>query len=322
MKREFRILAIVLLAAALATSACNKSGGQDQPGPETPDYDRALPDVEKLAAAADVIQAVSSSRTISIADGVSETDLSVTLGNGYKENIFIVTADLRRPDITARVAVSSNMSSIPTGGWPRQTLSKMATYIEGSESSVLAMINADFWNTTTFIPRGPVHCDGFVMHSKFDPMSNKQGITFVSCSTEDEMNIDYSAAYTSASFDLPNVTGSGSMLVMDGEVADNSWAAADDRHPRTAIGYSADGFVFFFCVDGRDEGVSDGMHYDEMGSILKAIGCIRAVNLDGGGSTQLLARNPSTSALEIRNKPSDGAERAVVNAWVIMKKSL
>ncbi len=320
MKREFRALSIALLAVALAAPACNKSGGQDNPGPEEPDYERALPDVETLAAGAGVIKTVSSSKTISIADGVSETDLSVTLTNGFKENIFIVTADLRRPDICARVAVSSNMSSIPTGGWPRQTLSRMAGYIEDSQNSVLAMINADFWNTSTFIPRGPVHCDGFVMNSKFDPMSNKQGITFVSCSSEDEMNIDFSASYTTASYDLPNVTGSGSMLVLDGEIADNSWASADDRHPRTAIGYSADGFVFFFCVDGRDAGVSEGMHYDEMGSILKAIGCVRAVNLDGGGSTQMLARNPSSSALEIRNKPSDGSERAVVNAWAIMKK--
>ena len=307
------------MALLFAAPACKKSGG-DTPGPDVPDYNRELPDVENLAAKAAIIQSVASSKTISITEGVSETDLTVTLTSGFKENIFIITADLDRPDIFARVAIPSNSSSIPVGAWPRQTLTKMASYIEEDGASVVAMVNADFWNTKTYTPRGPVHCDGFIMNTKFEPSGNKQGISFVSCSSEDKMSIDYSASYTSASFDLPNVTGSGLMLVMDGKQVDNSSWPADDRHPRTAIGYSKDGFVFFFCVDGRDEGVSDGMTYDDMGSIFEAIGCERAVNLDGGGSTQMLVRNPSTSALEIRNKPSDGEERAVINAWAIMKK--
>ena len=319
MKREFRLSAATLLAFAICISACNKGGG-DTPTPPGPDYNRELPNVAELAAKASIIQSVASSRAITITEGVSETDLTVTLTSGFKENIFIITADLDRPDIYARVAIPSNRFTIPTGAWPRQTLSKMATFIESEEESVVAMVNADFWNTKTFTPRGPVHCDAFIMNSKFEASGNKQGISFVSCSSEDKMCIDYSASYTTESFDLPNVTGSGLMLAWDGKQVDNSSWPADDRHPRTAIGYSKDGFVYLFCVDGRDEGVSEGMTYDDMGSIFEAIGCDRAVNLDGGGSTQMLARNPSSSALEIRNKPSDGEERAVINAWAIIKK--
>ena len=63
------------------------------------------------------------------------------------------------------------------------------------------------------------------------------------------------------------------------------------------------------------------MTYDDMGSIFFALGCSYAVNFDGGGSAQLLVRNPGSGKLEIRNKPSDGAERPVVNAWAIMQKS-
>ena len=319
MKREFRLFAATLLAFAICISACNKGGG-DTPTPPEPDYNRELPNVAELAAKASIIQSVASSRAITITEGVSETDLTVTLTSGFKENIFIITADLDRPDIYARVAIPSNRFTIPTGAWPRQTLSKMATFLDSEEESVVAMVNADFWNTKTFTPRGPVHCDAFIMNSKFEASGNKQGISFVSCSSEDKMSIDYSASYTTESFDLPNVTGSGLMLAWDGKQVDNSSWPADDRHPRTAIGYSKDGFVFLFCVDGRDEGVSEGMTYDDMGSIFEAIGCDRAVNLDGGGSTQMLARNPSSSALEIRNKPSDGEERAVINAWAIIKK--
>lgn len=45
-----------------------------------------------------------------------------------------------------------------------------------------------------------------------------------------------------------------------------------------------------------------------------------STDLDGGGSTQLLVRNLTTDKFEIRNRPSDGSERGVINAWAIMHK--
>ncbi|MBR0225795.1 MAG: hypothetical protein IJL92_07040, partial [Thermoguttaceae bacterium] len=42
------------------------------------------------------------------------------------------------------------------------------------------MTNASFWNTPPITPRGPVHSDGTVIWSKFDPLgSGKQGKTFI-----------------------------------------------------------------------------------------------------------------------------------------------
>ena len=314
---------VILLAGLFLFASCNKpeTGNEPLPDPEPAVVEhRALPDVVNKVKTAAVIKEINSSSTLSLTGGVQETDLTVTLTNGYRENIFIVSADLDRDSIYARVAVPTNLVVKPEGEWPRRTLTTMAYSIDLSGGLVIAMINADFWNTKTFVPRGPVHCNGHVVSSTFEPSGNKQGISFVSCSSEDKMSIDYSSSYTEASASLPNVTGSGLMLAWDGKQVDNSSWPADDRHPRTAIGYTKDGFVYFFCVDGRNEGVSEGMTYDEMGCIFEALGCDRAVNLDGGGSTQLLVRNPDTDKFQIRNKPSDGTERAVINAWVLMEK--
>lgn len=319
-KKEFRILSAALLALLLAMGACNKNAEQPQPVPDDPVSERELPDVKELVSKAKVVKDIRSSSCIELAGGVQETELSLTLTNGYKENIFIVTADLNRDSIYARVALPSNLKEKPAGEWPRRTLTSIAYSTDLDGGIVLAMINADFWNTSKFTPRGPVHSNGYVISSTFDPMSNKQGISFVSCSSDDKMSIDLSSSYTEASLALPNVTGSGVMLAWDGKQVDNSSWPADDRHPRTAIGYTNDGLVYFFCVDGRDEGVSEGMTYDEMGCFFEALGCERAVNLDGGGSTQLLTRNLATDKFEIRNKPSDGSERGVINAWAIMQK--
>ena len=68
------------------------------------------------------------------------------------------------------------------------------------------------------------------------------------------------------------------------------------------------------------------MTYMEMAEIFRALGCQAAVNLDGGGSTQMLVRDPQTDEIEMRNWPSDptagfgGRERARLNGWVIMKR--
>lgn len=316
--RRSSIIFLILLSG-LSFYGCNKpENGNELPPEEEPVQYREMPDIQNLVKKASVIKEIASCNTTTLTGGVQETDLTITLTNGMKENIFIVSADLDRDSIFMRVAVPSMEK--PAGEWPRRTLTTMAYNLDLKGGLVIAMINADFWNTKTFVPRGPVHSNGYVISSTFEPSGNKQGISFVSCSSDNKMNIDYSSSYSADATLFPNVTGSGLMLTWDGKQVDNSSWPADDRHPRTAIGYTKDGFVYFFCVDGRDEGVSEGMTYDEMGCIFESLGCDRAVNLDGGGSTQILVRNPDTDKFQIRNKPSDGSERAVINAWVLMQK--
>lgn len=101
----------------------------------------------------------------------------------------------------------------------------------------------------------------------------------------------------------PKNVGGGVNLNSEGERGD-----ATDRHPRTAIGISADGnTIIMMVVDGRgpSKGVTTGMLADLM---LRA-GAAEAVNLDGGGSSTLY-----TNAFGVRNRTSDGNERAVGNA--------
>ena len=57
------------------------------------------------------------------------------------------------------------------------------------------------------------------------------------------------------------------------------------QHPdRTAVGYKADGSIILLVCDGRI-GASDGATTLQMAKILRGLGCIGAMNLDGGGST-------------------------------------
>jgi len=88
------------------------------------------------------------------------------------------------------------------------------------------------------------------------------------------------------------------------------------RHPRTAIGFSADSSkVFLVTVDGRQEH-SLGMTLYELADFMHSLGCAEALNLDGGGSTTMVVRG------KIVNHPSDATgERPVGNALLLISRA-
>ncbi len=89
-------------------------------------------------------------------------------------------------------------------------------------------------------------------------------------------------------------------------------------HPRTAVGIKADGSVFFTVIDGRQPGFSEGVNLTDLGQIMKDLGAVDALNLDGGGSSTFVARQPGDSALSVVNVPSDGGERNVANSLLVV----
>ncbi len=97
-------------------------------------------------------------------------------------------------------------------------------------------------------------------------------------------------------------------------------AFATTRHPRTAAGIADGGRrLVLVAVDGRREGWSAGMRLDELGRLMLALGADDAINLDGGGSTTLVVRDPVGDTLRIGNRPSDkGGERPVGDALAIV----
>lgn len=100
--------------------------------------------------------------------------------------------------------------------------------------------------------------------------------------------------------------GGGVRLVSGGKVVPQSDKAV---HPRTAAGFSADGrTMYLLTVDGRSA-ESRGMSYTELGSFMAEVGASEAINLDGGGSSTLVAREAGESKVDIENEPSDGHER-------------
>jgi hypothetical protein len=78
----------------------------------------------------------------------------------------------------------------------------------------------------------------------------------------------------------------------------------DGRYPRAALGLGP-GRIFAVACDGRSRRDS-GLSLEELSALMVALGCEVALNLDGGGSTTLVAGG------RLRNRPRGGWERPEV----------
>ncbi|MEI6514158.1 MAG: phosphodiester glycosidase family protein [bacterium] len=113
------------------------------------------------------------------------------------------------------------------------------------------------------------------------------------------------------------VIGGGPWLVKDGKVFVDAEAQGfeakfyKNRHPRSAVGVTEGGALILLAVDGR-QSMSKGMSLDDLARYMLGLGVVNAINLDGGGSTELIARG------SIINNPSDGSERAISNLITVL----
>ncbi|HBN84834.1 MAG TPA: hypothetical protein DDZ89_13435, partial [Clostridiales bacterium] len=109
------------------------------------------------------------------------------------------------------------------------------------------------------------------------------------------------------------VTGGG-VLVDKGAIPSSFTHDAAGVHPRTAIGVTKDGKnVLMVTVDGRQKG-SKGMTLTELAGLMVELGAYNALNLDGGGSTTMMARKEGQTEVTTVNSPSDGTLRRIPTA--------
>jgi hypothetical protein len=85
------------------------------------------------------------------------------------------------------------------------------------------------------------------------------------------------------------------------------------RNPRTMIGVDRQGRLLLVEVDGRQAAASQGLTIPEAGRLMKALGAVQAMNLDGGGSSSMVIDD------RLVNTPSDTTgERPVGDALVVL----
>ena len=115
-------------------------------------------------------------------------------------------------------------------------------------------------------------------------------------------------------WDYPDVLSAGPVLIQEGSIKVTSdeevffGTSIPKTHPRTAVGYTGDGKLLLVVVDGR-QAKSRGVDLNELAGIMKSLGAVEALNLDGGGSSSIVVNGV------LLNRPAGSTvQRAVMSA--------
>ena len=122
-----------------------------------------------------------------------------------------------------------------------------------------------------------------------------------------------------AKWNMKTAVGGGPVLLQSGEIdiSNNlefkfAGKAINDKHPRTAMGYTKDGKLIILVIEGRNKNAG-GATLTQEAQIFKDLGCWEALNLDGGGSSCMLVNGKETI------KVSDALGQRPVPAVFIIK---
>lgn len=194
-------------------------------------------------------------------------------------------------------------------------------------NDAVAAINAGYYNTTNLMTNSYTEIDGVFIGgagTAMTPENNRSVLGFSGDHQTIAKRTKLSNAFVPAdptNWDkiVDGIAGRGHFVTSGGTVVtvDNEGTTADhnaSRHPRTVIGYTASPYkAYLVTVDGRQAGSAEGMTYAELAQLMADLGVEQSISLDGGGSTTAWIKGPG-----IVNVPSDGSERAVISAWVVI----
>ena len=132
-----------------------------------------------------------------------------------------------------------------------------------------------------------------------------------------EKPVDYFDFSTAETWEVDDALHAGPVLMHEGQVRVTSdeevffGSKIPDIHPRTAAGYRKNGELVLLVVDGRQVD-SRGVDLEELAILMRDLGCVEAINLDGGGSSAMVVDG------KLLNRPSGTtSQREVMSAIAV-----
>lgn len=300
-----KIKLVSLLTLLYFTAASCKKDSQAQ----VPHVTINSPLIQRIVDSTDLIAQVFSDTVFQVSEGIQETDVHYLSKEGYAMHMFILEADMNNPALKLEAATPYDVDA-----YAMQTVPDMAKYMHNASSRVVAGINADFFNTSTGEPRGILVKNGKVIKTSW---FNARSSTFLGIKKDGKLFIGDREDFAAMQADFEDALGGGPMLVKENAILTQTDLSVE---PRTGIGLQENGKMYFMVVDGRSFYYSNGITITQLGHLLKACGATTAINVDGGGSSTFMIRHPLAEVWQVRNRPSDGSNRAVGNAWMIVSK--
>lgn len=212
---------------------------------------------------------------------------------------------INKPDYLVAGGSSADLNSLKmyTTGWGKTSRGK----IEDLEEVVELVVSAGkVKEVRSNQPPVPIPVDGYVLSGSgpaarflLDNFSPGAGV-----------EVEYAVGPV---YDLFAAVGGQALLVQGGKLPNYFSQEIKGNVARTAAAFTADQKTLYLITVEKSES-SHGMTQGELAQFLITLGVDRAVNLDGGGSSVMVARPAGEEQAILINKPEKGSLRSVPNA--------
>lgn len=221
------------------------------------------------------------------------------IGEG-QEKVTYFAADIQLGNaVDLRAAFAQNQYGLNI----KETVSDMA-----KEHGAVFAVNGDYYGYRT---------DGIVIRNGVlyrDEPTDRECLVMYKDGTAEAMQERSISGKNLVEAGAWNVFSFGPVLVENGKIReglDESYKVdfisgnISGKQPRLGIGILGENHLLIVAVDGRAEGYSSGMTFQEFAQLFTDYGCELAYNLDGGSSVTMYQDG------KILNQPSSGKERKI-----------
>ena len=293
------IFATCVLTAVPACSKKSTAAPSVIPAPVTVKIISPL--TKKITDQTTLIKTFQSDTLIQIAQGLSETVITYLNSGNQPMRVFILEVDLNNPNLRLNAGTPNNNPA-----FARQTVSEIARTQDTTGARILVAVNGDFFNSAG-VPQSALYKKGVALKSRFCDLC-----TFLAINYQNKASIISKDRIVDTANIKEAIGGYHWLIKNSQKVAQGDLSV----EPRTTTGITTGNVVYFILADGRQSTYSNGMSFSQLSDMFLAIGVKDAINLDGGGSSTLVVKEGAGWA--VKNKPSDGSQRAVANAWTIV----
>jgi hypothetical protein len=254
-----------------------------------------------------------------IFQGIDETTATIKGTGGDVSQAYIVQIDTTAPGISftttplapggapvsASVAAASGTTS--NGSNLYETIGQTTAQFLRSSGTQVA-INADFFAPcgcyTTPTPDSQKYMEGLAISNGTLVAPNNSSYADLLITAANKASIV--AGSNTNPTGVYNAVSGSNIVVRNGKNVYTS-TAGDSLNPRSVAGVSQDGqYLYLVAIDGRQTGYSNGVFEAEEADLLVDLGAFAALNLDGGGSTALVAEGANGNP-DVLNLPSNDA---------------
>ncbi len=260
-----------------------------------------------------------------LAPGAQEYGLTLNNANGTDRKVVHVFAvDTKNEDIQVMPGYYGidklDPNNLPLDGvldkaefWKAMELTKTVKYYENMGYNVVGGMNTALAYDSN-APYGYMVWNGVVLGT---PEVHKGAQTYLAIDKKGNCELRSMATPLTGN-EQTAISANFGWLVKDGALVSKTEERTSSDASRSMIGIKADGTLIFCHVDGRNAPVSTGLSNYEMGEMMLALGCVNAVNCDGGGSSTFVSKRAGETSNTMRSVPSDGAERPTINSVILV----